>query len=451
MQVQDRSRGSALSAERTHTQLAVIFELLSRLCAYMSDSWQVVPDENEEEYLRKSSADLRRIGGLAVVILVVAALTASIPDQSSLVPLSMLAVPSGCNPHGASNPTGAMSLGRAGHTATLLRSGKVLVAGGRIDPVASHSPDPTNALTASAELYDPTTGTWSATGSMKFARTFHAASLLRSGKVLVAGGRGDPWEPMTTAELYDPDTGNWTETGGMRAGRDSFAAIVLRSGKVFATPGLGPGNPTSAYELYDPARGSWSAIGGSVVRFGSATLLASGKVLVIGRGSLGAAQLYDPPSNSWQPAGTMITTRDSYTTTLLPSGKVLVAGGDELTGSSGATSSVEIFDPAGGRWTQTNSMTSPHSGANAMLLPIGEVLVAGGGTVSSPLVVDAVDLYEPGADSWTALGVMAAPRSFFTATLLRSGALLFAGGYGPPDGNGFSASAEIYTFNCNSR
>lgn len=243
----------------------------------LSGSWQVVPDENEEESLRKSwSADLRRVGGLAVVILVLAASTA---------PFSLTPTTRSCIPRGVSSPTGAMTLGRVGHTATLLRSGKVLVAGGRIDPITSHSPDPRYALTASAELYDPTTGTWSATGSMKFARTFHAAALLRSGKVLVAGGRGDPFVPMTSAELYDPDTGSWTETSDMRDARDSFAAIVLPSGKVFVTPGLDPSQDSSyAYELYDPATGSWSEIAGSAVRFGSATLLASGKVLVTGEG-----------------------------------------------------------------------------------------------------------------------------------------------------------------------
>src|SRR5437867_617958 len=108
----------------------------------MSGSWQVVPDENEEESLGKSrSADLRRVGGLAVAILVVAASTASMLDQSSFAPLFVLAASRGCNPRGIASPTGAMILGRVGHTATRLRSGKVLVAGGRIDPIASYSPD----------------------------------------------------------------------------------------------------------------------------------------------------------------------------------------------------------------------------------------------------------------------------------------------------------------------
>jgi Kelch motif protein/galactose oxidase-like protein len=423
----------------------------------MDERWQVVPDEDDhqDDPHESRSVELRRIGGLAVVMLMVAASTASMLDQSSFAPLSVHAASRSCNPRGAATPTGSMILGRSGHTATRLRSGKVLVTGGRIDPIAARSSTPRNAVTASAELYDPTTGTWSVTGPMSSARTFHSAVLLPSGKVLVAGGRDFPrFDSVTSAELYDPDTGNWTETGDMRDARDSFAAIVLRSGKVLVTPGLAPDNATRAYEVYDPARGNWSAIGGSAVRFGSATLLESGRVLVIGRGSLDSAELYDPPSNTWRPAGTMITARYSYTSTGLPSGKVLVAGGHEPTESSGTTSSAEIYDPAGGTWTQTNSMTSPHSDANATLLPSGEVLVAGGwnrlvaGAVAG--AVDSIDLYDPATEHWTALGIMAAPRAGFTATLLRSGALLFAGGFGPPDGDGFSASAEIYALTCSS-
>ena len=79
--------------------------------------------------------------------------------------------------------TGSLGTARDGHTATLLPSGKVLVAGGRYD----------RATLSSAELYDPATGTWTATGSLGTARYDHTATLLPSGKVLVAGGYGYEW------------------------------------------------------------------------------------------------------------------------------------------------------------------------------------------------------------------------------------------------------------------
>ena len=91
---------------------------------------------------------------------------------------------------------------------------------------------------ASAELYNPSTGKWSLTGSLHTARFYHAMVLLANGKVLVAGGLdpagccGAP--PPATAELYDPSTGKWTETGSMTTPRESFAMVLLPNGQVLA-------------------------------------------------------------------------------------------------------------------------------------------------------------------------------------------------------------------------
>ncbi len=103
------------------------------------------------------------------------------------------------------NATGSMSTQRKEHTATLLNTGKVLVAGGMLDT--------SGAATASAELYDPATGTWSPTGSLSGARADHTATLLSNGKVLVVGGGNSKVPYLATAEIYDPQTGHWLNTG----------------------------------------------------------------------------------------------------------------------------------------------------------------------------------------------------------------------------------------------
>jgi WD40 repeat protein len=112
---------------------------------------------------------------------------------------------------------------RADHTATLLPSGKVLVAGGW---------DISYRFLASAELYDPAVGTFTVTGSMTAARWDHSATFLGNGKVLIAGGSGD-----TSAELYDPTAGTFATTGSMTATRYSHTATLLLSGKVLIAGG----------------------------------------------------------------------------------------------------------------------------------------------------------------------------------------------------------------------
>src|SRR4051794_2697344 len=111
--------------------------------------------------------------------------------------------------------TGSLNTARNQHTATLLPNGKVLVAGGF-----------NGVYLATAELYDPGTGTWSPTGSLRTARSYHTATLLPNGKVLVAGGQGTGLVRLATTELYDPSAGTWTFPGNLKTGRFSHTATL---------------------------------------------------------------------------------------------------------------------------------------------------------------------------------------------------------------------------------
>src|SRR6184192_2743384 len=135
--------------------------------------------------------------------------------------------------------TGSLKTARFHHTATLLPDGRVLVAGGE---------DRLYAL-ASAELYDPATGTWSDTGSLNTARDSHTATLLPNGMVLVVGG--GPGSANASAELYDPASGIWTPTSSLNTGREEHMAILLPNGMVLVAGGFGViGGILASAELY---------------------------------------------------------------------------------------------------------------------------------------------------------------------------------------------------------
>jgi hypothetical protein len=199
--------------------------------------------------------------------------------------------------------TGSMLDARFSPPATLLLNGKILIAGG----VGSF-------VLATAELYDPSTGAFSATGGLSNARFNHTPILLKNGKVLIAGGSffgivGNNQQPIptATAEVYDPTTGTFSPTGLMSTPRDNPAAIMLQDGKVLIAGAYNPvwvgsqNTILASAELYDPSMGTFQSTGSMSDSRGffSITLLQNGKVLVTGGGDINGhylvnAELYDP-------------------------------------------------------------------------------------------------------------------------------------------------------------
>lgn len=367
--------------------------------------------------------------------------------QALAVLAFLVANPAGVSatPAGAGHswkPAARMHTARQDHTATLLPSGQVLVAGGMDCTSACRILD-------SVELYDPRTGKWSSARHMIMPRRNQTATLLRDGRVLVAGGYGGgcpPCKSISGAEVYDPHTGRWRRTGHMTTARFSHTATLLSNGNVLAVGGRDCAGSSctslSSAELYDPRSGKWKATGSmrSQECGDTAIALQGGEVLVTCAN--GGAELYDPRSGQWRSTGSMTATRTGAGATLLRDGRVLVAGG--CCGRTGVLASAELYDPHTDRWTSTGSMLTSRSNFLATLRRDGRVLVAGG-CCGPTGVLSSAELYDPRTGRWTATVGMTAARRDYTATLLSTAQVLLAGGYngGCPPCTSLS-SAELY-------
>jgi hypothetical protein len=342
---------------------------------------------------------------------------------------------------GTFTPTGGMNVPRFGHTATLLTNGKVLIAGG------SSTPETWRPL-SSAELYDPATGTFTPTGDMTWPQLGHNAMLLPDGKVLIVGRSGR----TVTVDLYDSDTGTFRPAGSIESASVACpSATLLNSGKVLIVFGAywpGPKELGIPALLYDPVEQRFTAAGVSTIGIveeeacPTATLLADGNVLVTWQNP--AAELFQPDNNSFVPVATMIVPAEywEYTAILLATGKVLVAGGED----DWANTSAELYDPAIPTFKATGYLKHARARPTATLLPDGKVLMAGGYAYPAYTLIslNTAEIYDSGDGTFSATGEMVAARAGHTATLLMDGTVLLAGGYTGSQPFGTNSSAELY-------
>lgn len=360
-----------------------------------------------------------------------------------LVALAIVNVPT---PRVERSASGLLGESRAGHTATLLDSGEVLVTGG-YDENTSNTALPRD----SAEVFDPASGDWRPVGAMSVRRFAHEAVPLLDGRVLVFGGQGGPI--TTSADVYDPASESFSPVGPMGVPRAFADAVRLLDGRVLVAGGLDSTSGTlssrieRSAEIFDPATDTWSPAAdmNAQRQLHTLTLLSDGRVLAVGgfgfdsevdQDTLRSAEVYDPASDQWSPTGPLAVSRDQHAALRLEGGDVLVCGGfgQDPTRGSSAMNRCERYDPSAGSWSDAQPMRTHRHSHTLSPLPGGRVLALGGRDVIAGGVLGvfealfAAEIYDPVRDLWFRAPPLADGRHRHAATVLPDGRVLVSGG-----------------------
>jgi hypothetical protein len=280
---------------------------------------------------------------------------------------------------------------------------------------------------------------------MTVARAVGSATRLADGRVLVAGGCTDPGCDLgsqggDTAELFDPATGSFQATGPLTEFRDDHSAVRLADGRVILIGGWGTSGVLASTDIFEPRTGTFSP--GPRLRSGRSgvvpVVLVDGRILIAGgfvgnRPTIAAAELLDPRATRGTPTGSLTTPRGAYAAALLADGRVLIAGG---LSDGGVVASAEIYDPATGRFTATGSMATARYKGGALTLPDGDVLVIGGAAdIEGQVTYASTERYHPATETFSPGPTMNLPRYKLGDSTIRleSGDVLVAGGARQPE------------------
>lgn len=415
------------------------------------------------------------IDALAVIVVVASGSAAyTWLSQSRSGPLTAVATPTGTpspsldisstpaaspSPSPTRNPaagkwtrTGSLPWAVWASASAVLADGRVMVMGGA---AGSNS----NSAVSTTAIFNPATGSWTATAHMLHPRAYASAVTLKDGTVLVAGGSFKGL-PLDTAERFYPAYGKWVATGRLTMPRTHGTLTLLNDGRAFAVGGGIVGKPTYAAtastEIYDPSTNSWSStapmelararhtatrrLDGTVVVVGGATAFQGAKGMVIYW-----EETYDPASDSWSRIGS--TQRYVHGAALLEDGSILIAGGwSSMKDTDPSVATTEFFNVEGGYpiWTDAGSMQVGRADFGMVTLHDGWVLAVGGVDPKYKVLASA-ELFNPADSTWRTTGSLSVARMWPVIQVLPDGRVLVAGGSTDTSGSKPTAVCEIYS------
>lgn len=327
----------------------------------------------------------------------------------------------------------SLSIPRVGHAATLLPDGRLLVVGGFIDR-------DNGTRTRGAEVIEADASRTSVIAPMAAARAEPCMERLNDGRVIVVGGEEiGPHATSRLVEIFDPVAGSWSPGAASPLPLDRAACALLGDGRLLVAGGWTGSEATDSSALYDPRADTWHPTGALRAPRADAqmALLADGTVLLLGGSSdePGAwAELFDPLAIQWSAVPEPLNTRDSFALTGLSDGRAVLTGG---------AVAAEVFDPSAGAWSSVGRMREAREQHGVVALPDGGVVAIGGrgtywisgsgrGAVATSLgdLRSSAERLDPATGAWSSASVEKRARWFHTATPLADGRILVAGGVG---------------------
>lgn len=345
--------------------------------------------------------------------------------------------------------TGLLTVPRDEHAAALLGSGNVLVAGG-LD--ASKRP------LSSAEIYDVKQGKFVPTSSMVERRFNHTMETVRDSsgarEVLVIGGENDQASALRSVEAFrEPERRFVEDVGRMQEARTRHRSEALADGRVLVTGGRNEqGTVLASAEIFDPETNRFSPAGTMKQprRDHAMTRLADGRVVITGGSVSGhrpldSVEVYDPKTGKFEEVCALLEARYEHTATAIDNDLILVVGGRKGQEDRDALTSIEILDVNTHRSSLIGGTLLPRKVHTATVLPGGRPtrVLIVGGAVGRSSNENLCELWRLDLMKTAEAGSLHYNRNNHTATLLPDGQVLLTGGFGRDVGHALQ-TAEIY-------